>query len=1004
MTEQNFDTAFNRVGKLVADFQKHEKAYLAADYKEDSVRKDFIDKFWIALGWDVYHEHQTNPYEQDVKAEKNVDVKGRIKKADYAFLAANFRDVRFFVEAKRPSRNIDNADDYFQTIRYGWNAQTPLSILTDFEQFRVLDCRYKPDVATALNRVVKKFHYTDYADTEKFKELYYLFSREAVVSGALEDYAKTLPKPTGKAKQRGLFGGSYKSVDEDFLAELDELRDELARAFKNKNPQLDGEDLTEATQRTLDRLVFMRFLEDKLIEPEIIVERLGERGTAWADFVSESQRLDRIYNGIIFKQHQIIDDPAFVVEERVFANLRERLSHTNSPYDFNALPVHILGSIYERFLGKVIETTDKRAKVVEKPEVRKAGGVYYTPEYIVRYIVRETIGKQIAGKSPADIAEMRFADIACGSGSFLLGVYDELLRYHTGYYNRTKRTRAEALKAGCVEREDGSLALSLVQKREILLRNIYGVDIDAQAVEVAQLSLFLKLLEDETTATARQQMTLKHALLPNLGDNIKCGNSLVGYDILDGHLFEPTEERKLNPMDFAQAFPEVMKGGGFDAIVGNPPYVRMEAFKNVKNYLKKNYDSHDERSDIYAYFIERAHKHLKEGGRYGVIVSNKFLRANYGTPLRDFLSRKTRVERIVDFAGLPVFVGATVRTIVLLTSRQADNNGIVNYSPPPVDTFAELTSGTLTVEQAIAELEYEVDVTSLAQSSWSFAKRDTESLLTKLQVHSETLKDYCNGQVCMGVKSGLTEAFVIDAATRDEIIKQNAESAQIIKPLLNGRDVRRYQIEDKNIFLIYTHHGINIKKYPAVEAHLRPFKQRLEKRATKQAWYELQQPQYRFAPFMESEKIIFPDIATTPRFALDETGFYGSNTIYFIPRRDLYLLALLNSRVGHFYFSIVCAGLEGKTETYLRFFGQYLEGFPVRIINFTDKADRAQHDRMVSLVEAMLAAKLQLQSARSDKDKDFYTNKCHAVDRQIDALVYELYELTAEEIALVENN
>jgi hypothetical protein len=168
-----------------------------------------------------------------------------------------------------------------------------------------------------------------------------------------------------------------------------------------------------------------------------------------------------------------------------------------------------------------------------------------------------------------------------------------------------------------------------------------------------------------------------------------------------------------------------------------------------------------------------------------------------------------------------------VRTIVLLTSRQADNNGIVNYSPPPVDTFAELTSGTLTVEQAIAELEYEVDVTSLAQSSWSFAKRDTESLLTKLQVHSETLKDYCNGQVCMGVKSGLTEAFVIDAATRDEIIKQNAESAQIIKPLLNGRDVRRYQIEDKTSFDLHASRHQH-QKYPAVEAHLRPFKQRLE--------------------------------------------------------------------------------------------------------------------------------------------------------------------------------
>ncbi len=559
MREQNFDTAFERVSKLVADFQKHEKVYLAPDYKEDSVRKDFIDKFWIALGWDVYHEHQTNPYEQDVKAEKNVDVKGRIKKADYAFLAANFRDVRFFVEAKKPSRNIDNADDYFQTIRYGWNAQTPVSILTDFEQFRLLDCRYKPDIQTALNHVVKKFHYTEYADADKFREVYYLFSREAVNEGALEKFAATLPKAKGKAAQRGLSGKSYKSVDEDFLAELDELRDELARSFKNKNPQLTGEDLTEATQRTLDRLVFMRFLEDKLIEPEVIVERLGERGTAWQDFVSESSRLDRIYNGIIFKRHAIIDDASFIVDERMFAGVRERLSHANSPYDFNSLPVHILGSIYERFLGKVIETTDKRASVVEKPEVRKAGGVYYTPEYIVRYIVKETVGKQIAGKTPAEIAKMRFADIACGSGSFLLGVYDELLRRHTSYYNRNKRTRAEALRAGCIEREDGSLALSLVNKREILLNNIFGVDIDAQAVEVAQLSLFLKLLEDETPATARQQMTLKHALLPNLNDNIKCGNSLVGYDILDGHLFEPTEERRLNPMDFAQAFPKVMR-------------------------------------------------------------------------------------------------------------------------------------------------------------------------------------------------------------------------------------------------------------------------------------------------------------------------------------------------------------------------------------------------------------------------------------------------------------
>src|SRR5437763_8507034 len=164
MMEHNFTTGSERVSPLVADFRQHEKDYLAPSYSEQDVRKDFIDKFWMALGWDVNHEQQKNAYEQEVKVERSVDVEGRTKKADYAFLAPNFRDVRFFVEAKKPARNIDNADDYFQTIRYGWNAQTPLSVLMDFEQFRLLDCRYKPDVSSALHRAVKKFHYTEYAD------------------------------------------------------------------------------------------------------------------------------------------------------------------------------------------------------------------------------------------------------------------------------------------------------------------------------------------------------------------------------------------------------------------------------------------------------------------------------------------------------------------------------------------------------------------------------------------------------------------------------------------------------------------------------------------------------------------------------------------------------------------------------------------------------------------------------------------------------------------------
>ena len=1004
MIPQDFADAFERVKELVSIFSQNEERYLSPGYSEAQARLDFIDKFWIALGWDVGHENQTDPYKQEVKVERGVATNEWRKRSDYAFLSPNFRDVRFYVEAKKPHAGIDNPDFYFQTIRYGWNSHTPIAVLTDFEELRVLDCRYKPDIRTAIGHAVLKYHYTDYSDEQKFRTIYYLFSRESVLEGSIENFAKGLPKLSRKRAARGAARDEHQDIDEAFLKELDEYREELARAFKRGNPELESEALTEVTQRTLDRLVFMRFLEDKLIETEPLIERLHQRGDAWENFVATSRRLDRVYNGIIFKEHSLLDSPGFTPDGRTFDKISQNLSHTNSPYDFNAIPIHILGSIYERFLGKVIVATDKRARVEEKPEVRKAGGVYYTPEYIVRYIVDNTIGKVIEGKTPEEIRQMRFADIACGSGSFLLGIYDTLLRYHTAYYNRNKRTQNEGRKAGCLPTETGAMRLSLLQKRTILLNNIYGVDIDPQAVEVAQLSLYLKLLEDETTASAhQQQMALREALLPSLSKNIVCGNSLISWDILEGKLFDSGEERKLNPMNFEDAFPEVIKRGGFDAIVGNPPYIRMEGFKSIKSYLKKNYASHDERSDLYAYFIERINKLISTDGRYGVIVSNKFLRANYGTPLRDLLREKAKVERIVDFAGLPVFKGATVRTLILLASQGTRVDKPLIYSPPISSAaFAAVENGTLSVEESISGIEYKIDPVSLSQPAWNFIRNDKGDVLSKLKARGEKLSSYCGGQVCMGVKSGLKDAFVIDAAKRAELIGKNPEAGQIMKPFLDGRDVRRYHIDYKNMFLIYTHHGINIKRYPAVEAHLRPFKQRLEKRATKQAWYELQQPQLAFAPLMDAEKLIFPDIATTPRFALDMTGFYGANTTYFIPRKDPYLLGLLNSRIGSFYFSVVCAGLEGKTEIYLRFFGQYLEGFPVRTINVSDSTDREHRDRMVQLVTQMLEAKEQLAAAQTERDKAFYESKCAMVDRQIDNLVYELYDLTPEEIAIVE--
>jgi adenine-specific DNA-methyltransferase len=471
-------------------------------------------------------------------------------------------------------------------------------------------------------------------------------------------------------------------VNESFLEELDEFRLDLAKTFKKTDPDLDSETLTELAQRTLDRLVFLRFLEDKGIEVHHSIDNFGNTGSVWEDFIAACHRLDGIYNGIVYKPHSILDDPSFRVDDDIFGEVCERLATVNTPYDFNSIPIHILGSIYERFLGNVIVTTAKRVHVEPKPEVRKAGGVYYTPEYICRYIVDNTVGKLIANKMHDDIATMRFADIACGSGSFLLSVYDLLLQYYGSYYNNlSKREQARSVKRGdCIER-DGKLYLSLRKKREILLNNIYGVDIDPQAVEVTQLSLFLRLLQEETTVSARQySLDFEHVkqmkkLLPDLSKNIVCGNSLIGTDILDGQLFLDDEERKLDPMNFEDAFPEVMKQGGFDAIVGNPPYIftREKITIIERDYYSKKYTLGWEKQNTFMLFMERLLQLIAPAGLGSLIVPNSWLTIESAKLLRARYLH--HLQRVVDL-NYPAFKGVSMEPSIFVVSHMESESPI----------------------------------------------------------------------------------------------------------------------------------------------------------------------------------------------------------------------------------------------------------------------------------------------------------------------------------------
>lgn len=957
-----FTTALQHIQQLVADFAAHQSVYLALDYSEAQARQDFIDKLLMALGWDVAHHRQKNPFEQEVKVERHVTMGHSQRRADYAiYLAPNFRDVRFYVEAKKPSLHLASKDYYFQTIRYGWNSQTPLAILTDFAELHILDCRYKPEIDTILERVVRRFHYRDYANEESFSELYWLFSREAIAANSLEKFVDSLPRKRGKTVQRGLFKGGYQTIDQAFLAELDDHRIVLARSFKQHNPHLDGETLTEMTQRTLDRLVFLRFLEDKLIETRERVADLGNKGSVWSDFVAASRRLDGIYNGVVFKPHAVLDSPQFCVDEAAFSAVCEKLAHVNSPYDFNAISIDILGSIYERFLGNVVSADDQNATVEAKPEVRKAGGVYYTPRYIVDYIVQNTIGQFIAGKTPAQIAELRFADIACGSGSFLLGMYDCLLRYHRDWYhahpNRIK-------KSECVLQDDGTLQLSLAKKREILLNNIYGVDIDPQAVEVAQLSLYLKLLEEETTASARHyQLEIHEALLPPLNKNITCGNSLVEMDILDGHLFSPREERKLNPMNFSQRFPEVMQRGGFDAIVGNPPY-GAEFSPIETRYLLKCYRLQDYQLDSYLLFIERILKLTKKSGVVGLIIPNTWLVNLMTQKIRHALFETVTIEEIVHYQK-PVFSQATVdaQTIIFKTIKPLDLHKI--HVVVMSRNNKELSYQVLQ-ERWRNRCGQAINIFELPQASLIADKISKFPLLKDLCAITQGAKPF---QVGKG-KPPQTREIVDKKPYVSDIKKDNT-----FKPLLRGSLIQNYLITWNNNYWISLGDWLAEPRYSA---------------------------QYD-APC----KIIIRQTGDSLIAALDNRQFIVRDNLYTLLAKnsdlDLrYFLGIINSSFLNWFYQNIINPERGEALAQVK--KGHLVQLPMPPLDLSESLDNNKYQAIIKLVEQMLEAKQRLAVSVTDRDRDYYQNRCATLDQHINALVYQLYSLTAEEIKLVENN
>ena len=993
---------------LIQRFERNIESYRNQGYNETQLRREFIDPFFEALGWDVINRAGYAEAYKDVVHEDAIKIGSATKAPDYCFRIGGVR--KFFLEAKKPSINIKDAiSPAYQLRRYAWSAKLPLSILTDFEEFAVYDCRTrpKPTDKTGTGRILY-LKYNEYAT--RWEEIASIFSKESIMRGSFDKFVTT-----GKRKR------GTSEVDSEFLTEIEDWRENLARNLALRNPKLSVRDLNFAVQRTIDRIIFLRMCEDRGIEQYGQLQALLNGENTYGRLQYIYGLADDRYNSGLFhfkpeKDRAEAPDgltPTLTIDDKVLKDIIRRLYYPESPYEFSVLSADILGNVYEQFLGKVIRlTAGHRAVIEEKPEVRKAGGVYYTPVYIVDYIVKNTVGKLCEGKTPRQIGKLRILDPACGSGSFLIGAYTYLFDYHRDWYvNDGPKKHTKEVYQGM----GGQWFLTTQEKKRILLNNIYGVDIDSQAVEVTKLSLLLKVLEGENQDTLTRQLKMwRERALPDLGNNIKCGNSLIGPDYYQDRqalMFDDEETRRVNAFDWKVEFPHILprfpspsRGegeGGFDVVIGNPPYVRQEGLGETKAYYQSHYKIFQPTADLYVNFIEKGLGLLKSTGLFGMIVSNKWLRAAYGKPLRKFLTKDTSVLRLVDLAGLPVFAKATVRTLILICSPRRLMSEVIHYlAPVSLEDFRAIHSGD-DLQKVVDQRAINFPVEELSPEGWSLGGVHTQQVIKRMSRETIRLNSYISSKPFFGVKTGLNKAFIIDRATRDHLMVKDPKSAEIIKPLLAGRDVHRYSIEFKDRYLIWTYIGVPIDKYSAISKHLKQFQPQLEKRWDKgNFWWELRACDY-YDKF-ETPKIIYPDIATTCRFALDRDGYFSSNTTYFIPSDDLYLLGILNSMLGQFYFSEVCAGLEGGGTTYLRFFGQYLEGFPVHTINFSDPLDKARHDKMVALVEQMLDLHKRLKAAKTPHDKTQLQRRIDTTDKQIDQLVYELYGLAEEEIRIVE--
>lgn len=1003
-----------RVADLVRAFKRNEADYLSAAYNETQARTDFITPLLGAFGWDVHNAagHPLGLREVVEEATVEVGEEKLSKRPDYELRLA--RQRKLFVEAKKPSVRIDRSRDAaFQTRRYGYSASLPIAVLTNFHQLVIYDCLPRPDDTDKPH--VARLTTIGYEDFEsRFDELWGMLSRDAVYSG---DFDRRFAVDVTRH--------GTEQFDSFFLRQVRSWRERLAVDIHGHNPALTPAELTYAVQLFLSRIVFLRICEDRDIEQYETLRGLAA-ANAFDALMAELRRADAFYDSGLFR---LLDDArlGIRISDDVLSGIINELYYPQSPYTFAVVETEVLGEIYEQFLGEVITFTAAGDVLIEsKPEVRESGGVVPTPRYIVDAIVQRTMGPAIARKSPQELADFTVADICCGSGIFLLSVFEILTDHYLAWY----QANDPAEHAGRTIYEDagGLWRLTFEEKRRILLAHVRGVDIDPNAVEVARFSLLLKLIEDESGAGLRDfvQRTGTPAL-PALDGTLRAGNSLVSQaewtaarGVLPQRLLE-----KVNPFSWPAEFPAEHGRGGFDVIVGNPPYIRVQNMTAYSPEEAAFYQSpaspyttaRQDNFDKYALFVERSLSLAKAGGRLGFIIPHKFMVVQAGRAMRRLVTAPPTVEAIVHFGVQQVFGRQAANYTCLLI---LDRAGAGAVAVERVAGLEEWRYGTPGQQSTVPAAE-------LTDETWQFADADTRALFARVKAAcGRTLNDAA--EIFVGVQTSADPVYIFRATAetaatltlhwqgRDWPIERG-----IVRPCLYDAQLFPFARAEANAWMIFPYEIVPGRRgetarliqpaemardFPGALAYLTARRAELERRnvvggtaATRQ-FYQFGRSQS--LTKFNSPKIILPILSLEARYAYDDTNIVmtgGGNGPYYLirPRRGVdetnyFLLAVLHHPLCEAMVRMNTSTFRGGYYSHGK---QFIEHLPIPPATAAQRADIEQ------LVGDVIAANDALRQARTPHQQTLQERSFAALRADIEARVSALFGLAAADTAVV---